>query len=63
MTNNGGEFCSIEFDRLCKENNIEIYNTNPIYTPQKNGVAKCMSMTLMDMAGSMLSGAGLKQKF
>ena len=61
-TDNSGEFCSAEFDRFCKDHGIERHKTTP-YTPQQNGVAERMNRTLMERARSMLSGAGLEQKF
>ena len=59
---NGGEFCLAKFDKFCKDHGIERHKTNP-YTPQQNGVAERMNRTLMERARSMLSGAGLEQKF
>jgi len=61
-TDNGGEFCSTEFDKYCKELGIERHKTTP-YTPQQNGVTERMNRTLMEKARSMLSGASLEQKF
>eukprot|EP00253_Pinus_taeda_P034023 PITA_34023 len=61
-TDNGGEFCSKEFEEFCKECGIARQKTTP-YTPQQNGVAKRMNKTLMERARSMLSGAGLGQEF
>lgn len=61
-TDNGGEFCSAEFDRFCKHHGIERHKTTP-YTPQQNGVAERMNRTLMVRATSMSSGVGLEQKF
>jgi transposase InsO family protein len=61
-TDNGGEFCSTEFDKFCKENGIERHKTTP-YTPQQNGVAEWMNRTLMERARSMLSGVNLEKKF
>ena len=52
----------MEFDRFCKDHGIERHKTTP-YTPQKNGVAERMNRTSMERARSMLSGAGLEQKF
>ena len=40
----------------------ERYKTTP-YTPQQNGVAERMNMTLMEKARSMLSGVELGQEF
>lgn len=61
-TDNGGEFCSNDFDRFCKDCGINRQKTTP-YSPQQNGVAERMNRTLMEKARSMLSGAGLEQKF
>ena len=61
-TDNGGEFCSTEFEQFCKEQGIERHKTTP-YTPQQNGVVERMNRTLMEKARSMLSGAGLEQRF
>eukprot|EP00253_Pinus_taeda_P002521 PITA_02521 len=57
-TDNDGEFCSKEFEEFCKKCGIARKKTTP-YTPQQNGVAERMNKTLMERAGSMLSGAGL----
>eukprot|EP00253_Pinus_taeda_P021493 PITA_21493 len=61
-TDNGGEFCSKEFEEFCKKCGIARQKTTP-YTPQQNGVAERMNKTLMERARSMLSGAGLGQEF
>ena len=56
-TDNGGEFCSKEFEEFCKKCGIARQKTTP-YTHQKNGVAERMKKTLMEKARSMLSGTG-----
>eukprot|EP00253_Pinus_taeda_P006511 PITA_06511 len=56
-TDNGGEFCSKEFEELCKKCGIARQKNTP-YTPPQNGVAERMNKTLMERARSMLSGAG-----
>ena len=61
-TNNNGEFCSKEFEELCKKCGISRQKTTP-YTTQQNGVAERMNKTLMERARSMLSGARLGQEF
>eukprot|EP00253_Pinus_taeda_P035723 PITA_35723 len=61
-TDNGGEFCSKEFEEFCKKCGIAWQKTIP-YTPQQNGVAERMNKTLMERARSMLSGAKLGQEF
>jgi len=60
-TDNGGEFTSKEFDNYCKEAGIERHKTI-VYTPQKNGVAERMNMTLLERARSMLSNANLQKE-
>eukprot|EP00253_Pinus_taeda_P015604 PITA_15604 len=61
-TDNGGEFCSNEFEELCKKCSIAWQKTTP-YTPQQNGVAKRMNNMFMERARRMLSGVGLGQEF
>ena len=61
-TDNGGEFCSNDFDTFCKDCDIKREKTT-LYSPPQNGVAERMNMTLMEKARSMLSGVGLEQKF
>jgi transposase InsO family protein len=61
-TDNGGEFCGNEFEEFCKKCGIERKKTTP-YTPQQNGVAERMNMTLMEKSRCMLSGVGLGQEF
>ena len=61
-TDNGGKFCSKEFEEFCKKCGIARQKTT-LYTPQKNGVAERMNKTLMEKAISMLSGVGLGQEF
>eukprot|EP00253_Pinus_taeda_P014701 PITA_14701 len=57
---NGGEFCSKEFEEFCKKCGIARQKNNP-YTPQQNGVAERTNKTLMERARSMLSVVGLGQ--
>eukprot|EP00253_Pinus_taeda_P033936 PITA_33936 len=61
-TDNGGEFCSKEFEEFCKKCGIARQRTTP-YTPEQNGVAERMKKALMERARSMLSGVGLGQEF
>ena len=44
---NGGEFCKKEFEEFCKNFGITREKTTP-YTPQQNGIAKRMNMTLLE---------------
>eukprot|EP00253_Pinus_taeda_P025205 PITA_25205 len=61
-TDNGGEFCSKEFEEFCKNCGIARQKTTP-YTPQQNGVVERMNKTLMERVRNMLSGVGLGQEF
>jgi transposase InsO family protein len=61
-TDNGGEFDGKEFKELCKKCGIARKKTTP-YTPQQNGVAKRMNMTLMEKTRCVLSGVGLGKEF
>jgi hypothetical protein len=56
-TDNGGELCGKYFEECV----IACQNTT-LYTPQQNGVAERMNITLMDKERSMLSGARLTQE-
>jgi transposase InsO family protein len=60
-TDNGGELYRNEFEEFCKKCGIESQKTNP-YTPQQNGVAERLNMTLMEKSKSMLSGVELGQE-
>eukprot|EP00253_Pinus_taeda_P034125 PITA_34125 len=59
---NGGEFCSKEFEDLCRKCGIAWHKTTP-NTPKKNGVAKRMDKKLMERERSMLNGVGLGYEF
>ncbi len=48
-TNNGLEYCSGEFDEFCKNDEIVRHRTVQ-ETPQQNGVAERMNMTLLERA-------------
>ena len=56
------EFCSKQFKNYCKSEGIVRHYTVP-YTPQQNGVAKRMNMTIISRAHCMLSNAGLHRRF
>jgi transposase InsO family protein len=60
-TDNGGEFYGNEFEEFCKKCGIARQKTTP-YTPQQNGVAERMNMTLMEKARSMLSGVWVRTR-
>jgi hypothetical protein len=57
-TDNGIEFCSNEFKFLCKKEGIFRHHTIP-HTPQQNGVAERMNMTIISKAHCMLSNPSM----
>ncbi|KAG8498267.1 hypothetical protein CXB51_007036 [Gossypium anomalum] len=60
--NNGLEFCSDEFNRLCKSEGI-MRHLIVHHTPQKNGVAERMNRTIIEKVRCMLSIADLPKSF
>ncbi|KAG8472960.1 hypothetical protein CXB51_035039 [Gossypium anomalum] len=61
-TDNGLEFCSDEFNKLCKLEGIMRHLTVR-HTPQQNGVAERMNRTIMEKVRCMLSNANLPKSF
>ena len=57
-SNNGGEYCSKEFEDYCSTNDIHWQKIIP-RTPQENGEVECMSMTIMEHARSMIFHVGI----
>ena len=53
QSDNGREFTSNEFKRLCKDSGIKREFSIP-YNPQQNGVAKRKNRTIMEAARAML---------
>ena len=51
-SDNGGEYCSKEFDRYCSEHGIHREKIVP-RTPQENGVSERMNRTIMERARCM----------
>ncbi|KAJ4744606.1 Gag-Pol polyprotein [Rhynchospora pubera] len=62
QTDNGGEFCSNDFDNFCARNGIRRVKTVP-YTPQENRVIERMNRTIVERIRSMLSHSGLPKSF
>ena len=62
ITNNGLEFCNIEFNSFCNQHGITRHRTCP-ETPQQNGLAKCMNRTILEKVRCMLNESGLPKKF
>ena len=61
-TDNGGEYCSDEFETFLKERGI-LHQTTAPHTPQQNGVAERMNRTLQDAALSMILHAGVSKGY
>ena len=61
-SDNGGEYCSKEFDNYCSYNGIRRVKTVP-GTPQENGVSERMNRAIMERARSMRLHAGLPLQF
>ncbi|KAG8490261.1 hypothetical protein CXB51_016079 [Gossypium anomalum] len=61
-TDNGLEFCSDEFNRLCKSERI-VRHLTVRHTPQQNGVAERMNRTIIEKVRCMLSNANLPKSF
>ncbi|XXG79495.1 hypothetical protein AAC387_Pa09g0546 [Persea americana] len=61
-SDNGGEYCSKEFEEYCAKNVIKREKTIP-NTPQQNGVAERMNRTIVERARSMRLHAGLPKQF
>ena len=61
-TDNGGEYCSKEFDSFLKDNGIVHQLTVP-YNPAQNGVAERMNRTVMESARAMMSHSNLPNQF
>ena len=61
-TDNGGEFCSREFNDYCRSEGIVRNHTIP-HTPQQNGVAERMNRSIISKARCMLSNARMSKRF
>jgi hypothetical protein len=59
---NGGEYCSKEFDDYCSYHGIRREKTVP-GTPQENGVSERMNRTIMEHARSMRLHVGFPLQF
>ena len=58
ISDNGGEYCSKEFDSYCSHNGIRREKTVP-GTPQENGVSERMNRMIMENARCMRLHTGL----
>ncbi|KAG8480143.1 hypothetical protein CXB51_024938 [Gossypium anomalum] len=61
-TNNGAEYLSDRFKRLCEQAGIH-HQLTTVYTPQQNGVCERKNRTVMDMARCLLFQSKLPNSF
>ena len=61
-TDNGGEYCSKDFNSYLKEKGITHQTTVP-HNPAQNGVAERMNRTLLETARSMMAHADIPTEF
>ena len=61
-TDNGGEYVSKEFEAYLKSKRI-LHEVSVPHSPEQNGVVERMNRTLMESARSMLSHAGLSNRY
>ena len=61
-TDNGGEYVSKEFEAYLKSKRI-FHEVSVPHSPEQNGVAERMNNTSMELAHSMLSHAGLSNRY
>lgn len=60
-TDNGLEFCNIEFDSFCKKQGIEIHRTCA-YIPQQNSVAERTNVSIMENVICILDESSIEEK-
>lgn len=61
-TDNGGEFCSGEFENFLSNNGIVHQLTNP-YTPEQNGMSERLNRTIVEKAKCLLFESKLEKRF
>ena len=61
-TDNGGEFCSKQFEKFLSDSGILHQKTNP-YTPQQNGMVERMNRTIIEKTRCLLFDSGLQKCF
>lgn len=61
-TDNGLEYCSTQFNKLCVESRIARHKTVR-QTPQQNGLAERMNRTILEKVRYMLRSLGLERNF
>ncbi|TXG57692.1 hypothetical protein EZV62_015521 [Acer yangbiense] len=60
-TDNGLEFCKKDFNKFCNDKGIQRHKTVR-YTPQQNGVAERMNMTILDKVSPPLGQASVQSE-
>jgi transposase InsO family protein len=61
-SDNGGKFCSKEFNNFCVKHGIRRQSSTP-YTPRQNGVVERKNRIITEMAGCMLQNRCVPKKF
>lgn len=61
MSDNGGEYCSKDFESYLSQHGIRHTKTVP-YTPQQNGIAERYNRTIVEKARAMMNDANLGPK-
>lgn len=61
-SDNGGEFCSNEFESFLSKHGIVHKKTNP-HTPEQNGVIERMNRSIVEKARCLLFDANLEKGF
>jgi transposase InsO family protein len=61
-SDNGGEYCSNEFEEYLRSKGIKHENTT-VYTPQQNGVAERLNRSLLETARCLLREGGVPNMF
>ncbi|CAG4987165.1 unnamed protein product [Colias eurytheme] len=61
-TDNGGEFCSTEFESFLDKEGIVHQKTNP-HTPEQNGLCERLNRTVVERARCLLFDAKMEKKF
>lgn len=61
-SDNGGEFCSREFEGFLKSSGIIHQKTNA-YTPEQNGVSERLNRTIVEKAKCLLFDGGIEKRF
>lgn len=61
-SDNGGEFCSLEFDNFCADHGIQRVKVVP-FTPRENRAVERLNRTILEKVRCMQSNASLGKEF